>query len=47
MEVAEVGAAGGKKVTRSLLRHEYLLLLFFVHCLLCVSIMLNQFFETV
>ena len=30
MEVAEVDARGGKKVTRSLIRHECLLLLFFV-----------------
>ena len=30
------GALGGKKVTQSLLRHEQLLNLFFVHCWLCV-----------
>ena len=36
MEVAEVGAHGGKKVTRSLLAHECLLLLFFVLFLLSV-----------
>ena len=42
MEVAEVGAPGGKKVTRSLLRHECLLLLFFVLCLPRVWVMVNQ-----
>ena len=36
VEVAEVGAPGGKKVTRSLLRHEYLQLVFFFHRLLGV-----------
>ena len=36
MEVAEVGALDRKKVTGSLLHHEYLLLLFFVLCLPCV-----------
>ena len=36
MEVAEVDAPGGRKVTRLLLRHEYLLLFFFVLSLPCV-----------
>ena len=46
MEVAEVGAPGGKKVTRSLLCHEYFLLLFFVLCLPCLC-MVNQALEMV
>ena len=36
MEAAEVGTSGGKKVTRSPLRLEYFLLIFFVLCLPCV-----------
>ena len=46
MEVAEVGAPGGKKVTLSLLRHECFLFLFFVHCLPCVCVMIIQSLET-
>ena len=45
VEVARVGAPGGKKVTRSLFRHEYLLLVFFVLCLPCVLVMVNHSWE--
>ena len=47
MEVAEIRAPGGKEVTQSLLLHEYLLLLFFVLCLPCMSVVLKQFLEMV
>ena len=45
--MASVGAPGGNKVTRSLLRHEYLLFLFFVLCLPCVLVMVNQSLEMI
>ena len=45
MEVAEVGAPGGKKVSRLLLCHKSLLLFFFVVCLPCVCVMKTQSFE--
>ena len=47
MEVAEVDALGGKKVTGSLVRHECLRLLFFVFCFLCVGVVINQVLEMV
>ena len=42
MEVAQVVAPGGKKVSWSLLRHECHLLPFSLLCLPCVCIMVNQ-----
>ena len=47
MEVAEVGTTGRKSVTRLLLRHKCLLFLFFVLCLPCVRVMVNQSLEMV
>ena len=45
MEVAVVGTSGRNTVTLSLLCHEYLLLVFFVLCLPCVRVMVNEYSE--